>query len=217
MPAEGRARAAVPRQGGGPRAAARSQSILPSNQLQIQHALDQVIDTGKKQVGLLGFSFKAGTDDLRESPMVILAEALLGKGYRAAHLRPERLARAAGRREQGLHRGADPAPLAAAVRHHRRGHRRVRGDRRRQPVAGVRGGAGPHPRGSDRHRPGPHVERPVRPQSRLPGPLLVASRKVSLHVSRHVARCCAGRRSRRLPKVHRNPTPGMRQILRRCP
>jgi GDP-mannose 6-dehydrogenase len=57
------------------------QSILPSNQLQIQHAINQVIDTGKKRVGLLGFSFKAGTDDLRESPIVILAEALLGKGY----------------------------------------------------------------------------------------------------------------------------------------
>ena len=55
-------------------------SILPSNRLQIQHALDQVLDTGKKHVGLLGFSFKAGTDDLRESPIVILAEALLGKG-----------------------------------------------------------------------------------------------------------------------------------------
>ncbi len=54
--------------------------ILPSNTLQIQHALDQVLDTGKKRVGLLGFSFKGGTDDLRESPMVILAEALLGKG-----------------------------------------------------------------------------------------------------------------------------------------
>jgi GDP-mannose 6-dehydrogenase len=57
------------------------QSILSSNQLQIQHAIDMVIETGKKKIGLLGFSFKAGTDDLRESPIVILAEALLGKGY----------------------------------------------------------------------------------------------------------------------------------------
>ena len=57
------------------------QSILGSNQLQIHHALEQIIDSGKKRIGLLGFSFKAGTDDLRESPIVILAEALLGKGY----------------------------------------------------------------------------------------------------------------------------------------
>ena len=56
-------------------------SLLGSNRLQVQHAIDRVVDTGKKKVGLLGFSFKAGTDDLRESPMVILAEALLGKGY----------------------------------------------------------------------------------------------------------------------------------------
>jgi len=54
--------------------------ILPSNKAQIQQALEQVLETGKKKVGLLGFSFKAGTDDLRESPIVILAEALLGKG-----------------------------------------------------------------------------------------------------------------------------------------
>src|SRR5260221_877835 len=54
--------------------------ILPSNRQQIQHALDQVLETGKRTVGLLGFSFKAGTDDLRESPMVILAEAVVGKG-----------------------------------------------------------------------------------------------------------------------------------------
>src|SRR3954454_16190114 len=54
--------------------------ILPSNRAQIQQALDQILDTGRKRVGLLGFSFKAGTDDLRESPTVILAEALLGKG-----------------------------------------------------------------------------------------------------------------------------------------
>jgi GDP-mannose 6-dehydrogenase len=57
------------------------ESILTSNQLQIQHAIDMVVETGKKRVALLGFSFKAGTDDLRESPIVILAEALLGKGY----------------------------------------------------------------------------------------------------------------------------------------
>src|SRR6266576_4679575 len=56
------------------------QSILGSNQLQIEHALDQVMESGRKRIGLLGFSFKAGTDDLRESPIVSLAEALLGKG-----------------------------------------------------------------------------------------------------------------------------------------
>ena len=58
------------------------QSILPSNTLQIQRAFDEVMDTGRKTIGLLGFSFKAGTDDLRESPIVILAEALLGKGLK---------------------------------------------------------------------------------------------------------------------------------------
>jgi GDP-mannose 6-dehydrogenase len=57
------------------------QAILGSNQMQIQHAIDAIVDTGRKRIGLLGFSFKAGTDDLRESPIVILAEALLGKGY----------------------------------------------------------------------------------------------------------------------------------------
>ena len=56
-------------------------ALLGSNQLQIRHALDQIVETGKKRIGILGFSFKAGTDDLRESPMVILGEALLGKGY----------------------------------------------------------------------------------------------------------------------------------------
>ena len=56
-------------------------AVLGSNRLQVQHAIDRVVDTGKKKIGMLGFSFKAGTDDLRESPLVILAEALLGKGY----------------------------------------------------------------------------------------------------------------------------------------
>ncbi len=56
-------------------------AILPSNDEQIERGIQAVIDKGERKVGVLGFSFKAGTDDLRESPMVELVERLLGKGY----------------------------------------------------------------------------------------------------------------------------------------
>ena len=56
-------------------------SILPSNELQITRGLQLIIESGHKRVGILGFSFKAGTDDLRESPLIEVIERLLGKGY----------------------------------------------------------------------------------------------------------------------------------------
>ncbi|MCU0241568.1 MAG: nucleotide sugar dehydrogenase, partial [Vicinamibacteria bacterium] len=58
------------------------ESILPSNEGHIERAVQLVLGTGQRKVALLGLSFKQGTDDLRESPLVLLAERLLGKGIR---------------------------------------------------------------------------------------------------------------------------------------
>jgi len=57
------------------------ESLMPSNQLQIARAVDLIRSTGRKKVGVLGMSFKSGTDDLRESPIVQVASTLIGKGY----------------------------------------------------------------------------------------------------------------------------------------
>ena len=54
--------------------------MLASNDAHIHRVVDAVLDAGKRRVALLGLSFKSGSDDLRESPFVTLAEALIGKG-----------------------------------------------------------------------------------------------------------------------------------------
>jgi GDP-mannose 6-dehydrogenase len=56
-------------------------SILPSNERHIQKAFDMIVESGSRRIGILGFAFKAGTDDLRESPMVAIIERLIGKGF----------------------------------------------------------------------------------------------------------------------------------------
>jgi len=56
------------------------ESILPSNAEHVQRAVDEVLQTGRKKITVLGLSFKAGTDDLRESPQVRLIKQLLGEG-----------------------------------------------------------------------------------------------------------------------------------------
>jgi GDP-mannose 6-dehydrogenase len=57
-------------------------AIARSNLNQIQRTIDLVTELGHREVGILGLSFKVGTDDLRESPIVIMAETLLGKGFK---------------------------------------------------------------------------------------------------------------------------------------
>jgi GDP-mannose 6-dehydrogenase len=55
-------------------------AVAQSNDAHIEHALQIVLDTGLRHIGMVGLSFKPGTDDLRESPLVVLAERFIGKG-----------------------------------------------------------------------------------------------------------------------------------------
>ena len=56
-------------------------SVLPSNEMQVVRGLQMITNKGHRRIGILGFSFKAGTDDLRESPIIEIIERLIGKGY----------------------------------------------------------------------------------------------------------------------------------------
>jgi GDP-mannose 6-dehydrogenase len=59
-------------------------SVLLSNERQIERAVNMILRTGRKNIGVLGLSFKPGTDDLRESPLVTVIERLIGKGLKVS-------------------------------------------------------------------------------------------------------------------------------------
>src|SRR6187200_3700690 len=64
-------------------------SLLVSNRVHIDHAVDKILRMGRPRVGMLGLSFKSGTDDLRESPLVMVAKRLIGEGCEIRVFDPE--------------------------------------------------------------------------------------------------------------------------------
>jgi GDP-mannose 6-dehydrogenase len=64
-------------------------AIMASNRYHIEHAIAKVMASGKRRIGMIGLSFKTGTDDLRESPLVALAEHFVGKGLSLLVYDPE--------------------------------------------------------------------------------------------------------------------------------
>ncbi len=64
-------------------------NILASNRMHIDHAIAKVLASGRRRVGMIGLSFKTGTDDLRESPLVMVAEQFIGKGLSLLVYDPE--------------------------------------------------------------------------------------------------------------------------------
>ena len=65
------------------------ESVLRSNRVHVEYAIAKVLASGKRRVGMIGLSFKAGTDDLRESPLVLIAEQFIGKGMSVLVYDPE--------------------------------------------------------------------------------------------------------------------------------
>jgi hypothetical protein len=100
--------------------------IMQSNRHHLDLALRKLLALGKRKIGFIGLSFKTGTDDLRESPLVTLAEQLIGKGMQLPSTIPRSIWPASGGEPQ-LHREASAAYRADDALGDRGGHCRIRG------------------------------------------------------------------------------------------
>ena len=129
--------------------------VLPSNQAVVERAYAAIARHGRQVVSLFGLAFKQGTDDLRESPFVQLAERLIGRGFELRIFdRSVDLARLTGSQPQ-LHRSRDPASGTAAGR-------QPAGRAGRQPDRGDRACRGGGPAGAARRPRRPCGDRPGR-------------------------------------------------------
>jgi GDP-mannose 6-dehydrogenase len=80
-------------------------SLIQSNELHIQRAYDLIARDGRRRVALFGLAFKPGTDDMRDSPLVALAERLLGKGFELSIIdRYVKLSRLLGKNKEFIER-----------------------------------------------------------------------------------------------------------------
>ena len=100
-------------------------AILPSNELQVARGLQLIVEKGRKRIGILGFSFKAGTDDLAREPHDRNHRTPCREGLRCTHLRQKRASGETGRRESRFH----PEPYSAYFQTHGGQYRRSFGTR----------------------------------------------------------------------------------------
>jgi GDP-mannose 6-dehydrogenase len=78
-------------------------AVLPSNQVQISRAIELVEKTRRSKIGILGIGFRGGMPDFQENPVIHLAQALAGKGYRVRIFDEGTSPQAAAKIDSGVH------------------------------------------------------------------------------------------------------------------